>query len=63
MTINEWKEEMMESVEGTVCISCVMPEVPFHQNTSRYQVYNSEGTYDKLFDITLDAEGNVTNIE
>jgi hypothetical protein len=62
-TLSEWKEEMMEEVEGTVFISCVMQSVPFHQGTKRFQVYNEEGTYDKLFDITLDADENITNIE
>ncbi len=63
MTLTEWKEKMMEEVEGTVIISCVMREVPYHHNASRYQVYNEEGTYDKTFDITVDEDGEITNIE
>jgi ABC-type uncharacterized transport system permease subunit len=47
-TLSDWKEEMMEEVEGTVIISCVMQNVPFHPGTKRFQVYNAEGTYDKL---------------
>jgi antitoxin component of RelBE/YafQ-DinJ toxin-antitoxin module len=62
-TLTEWKEEMMEEVVGTVEISCIMEEVPHHPGTKRFQIYNQEGTYDKLFDITLDADENIINIE
>lgn len=57
MKLKEWKDKMMEEVEGTVFISCVMQEVPWHDNTTRYQVYNDEGTYDKLFNIAIDDDG------
>ena len=63
MTLNEWQEKMMEETEGTVTISCVMQDVPHHENTSRYQIYNEEGTFDKLFDITVNDDGEITNIE
>jgi len=63
MTLTEWKEKMMEEVEGTITISCVMQNVPYHENTSRFQVYNEEGTFDKLFDISTDNEGNITKID
>jgi antitoxin component of RelBE/YafQ-DinJ toxin-antitoxin module len=62
-TLEEWMEEMMEEVEGTVEISCVMDEVPHHPGTKRFEVYNEEGTFRKLYDITLDEEQNITNIE
>ena len=62
-TLSDWKEEMMEEVEGTVIISCVMQNVPFHQGTKRFQVYSEEGTFNQTFDITLDADENITNIE
>lgn len=63
MTLNEWKENMMESVEGIVYISCIMNEVPYYPNTARYQVYNQEGTFDQLYDITTDSNGDITKIE
>jgi len=63
MTLLDWQEKMMEETEGTVTISCVMQDVPHHENTSRYQVYNEEGTFDKLFDITVNDDGEITNIE
>ena len=62
MTINEWKEEKMAEVEGTVFISCVIQEVPHRPGTSRYQVYNQEGTFDRLFDITI-KNGEIVSIE
>jgi hypothetical protein len=62
-TLSDWKEEMMEEVEGTVVISCIMENVPYHPNTKRFQVYNEEGTFNQTFDITLDADENITNIE
>lgn len=63
MTLTEWKEQILEEVEGEVFISCVMEEVPWHKNTKRFQVYNNENTYDKLFDITLDDDENIITIE
>lgn len=63
ITLEVWEENMMEEVEGTVHISCVMQEVPHHSRTSRYQVYNEEGTFDKTYDITIDNKGYITNIE
>lgn len=63
MSINEWIEKMMEEVEGEVFVSCVMEEIPYHNSTKRYHVYNTEGTFDKLFDITIDEEDNITGIE
>ena len=63
MTISEWQEKMMEEVEGTVIVSCVMQNIPWHDNTSRYQVYNEEGTYDQLFDITSDENGEILKID
>jgi len=63
MTITEWKEKMMEEVEGTVIISCVMNNVPWHSNTSRYQVYNEEGTFNKLYDITMNSKDEIICIE
>jgi hypothetical protein len=63
MTLNEWKEKMMEEIEGTVIISCIMNSVPHHVNTSRYQVYNEEGTFNKLFDITTNDNDQIINIE
>lgn len=63
ITLLEWQEEMMEEVEGNVFISCVMDEVPYHPGTKRYQVYNEEGTFDELFDVTIDDDGLITNIE
>jgi len=62
-TLTEWVQEMMEEVEGTVFVSCIMENVPFHPNTKRYQVYNEEGTFDQTFDITLDEEQNIINID
>lgn len=62
-TLSDWKEEMMEEVPGTVHISCIMDSVPFHQNVKRFQVYNDEGSFNQTFDITLDEEQNITNIE
>ena len=62
-TLQEWVQEMMEEVEGTVFVSCIMENVPFHPNTKRYQVYNEEGTFDQTFDITLDEEQNIINID
>lgn len=63
MTLTEWEQQMMEEVEGTVFVSCIMDGVPYHTNTKRYQVYNEEGTYDKVFDITLDSDGYIIDIE
>ncbi len=63
MTVEEWKEEKMAEVEGTVFISCVIQEVPHHPGTSRYQVYNEEGTYDRLYDIATDERGEIINIK
>ena len=62
-TLLEWKEQMMEQVEGTVFISCIMDKIPFQENTKRFQVYNEEGTFNQTFDITLDVEGFIINIE
>jgi len=62
MTIIDWTEKMMEEVEGEVFVSCVMSEVPHHADTKRYHVYNTEGTFDKLFDITFDGE-EIVNID
>jgi len=62
MTLTEWKEKMMEEVEGNVVISCVMKNVPYHENTSRYQVYNEEGTYNRTFDVTTNEDGIIINI-
>lgn len=63
ITLQEWEESMMEEVEGTVFISCIMDAVPHHPGTKRYQVYNEEGTFNKLFDVTIDDDGLITNIE
>lgn len=63
MTIREWMENMIEEVEGQVRISCVMEQVPWHDNTSRYQVYNEEGTYNELFDITIDNNGKIISVK
>ncbi len=63
MNLTEWKEEMLCSVEGETFISCVMEEVPHHPGTARYQGYNTEGTFDKLFDITLDESGEIIKID
>jgi hypothetical protein len=62
-TLTEWKEEIMESVEGTVFISCIMNNVPWHDNTKRFQVYNEEGTFDKLYDVELDENENVLSVD
>mgnify|MGYP006894384463 CR=1 FL=1 len=62
-TLLEWQEQMMEQVEGTVFLSCIMDSVPYHANTKRYQVYNEEGTYDETFDITTDDDGYIINVE
>lgn len=62
-TIQDWKEEMMEEVEGNVFIGCIMNEVPHHPGTKRYQVYNAEGSYDEIYDITTDDDGYIINIE
>lgn len=62
-TLTEWKQEMMEDVEGTVFISCIMENVPYHPNTKRFQVYNEEGTFDQTFDITLDEQQNIISID
>lgn len=63
ITLREWEEKMMEEVEGTVFVSCIMDEVPHHPGTKRYQVYNEEGTFNKLFDVTIGEDGLITNIE
>lgn len=63
ITLLEWQEEMMQGIEGTVFISCIMDEVPHHPGTKRYQVYNEEGTFNELFDVTIDDDGLITNIE
>jgi hypothetical protein len=63
MKINEWKEKVIEDIEGEVIIACVIQDIPFHNNTSRFQVYNKEGTYSKLFDITIDEYGDIIEIE
>ena len=63
MTLTEWKEKMMEEVEGTVFISCIMEEVPHKGNAKRYEVYNEQGTFSQLYDITLDNDNNVLNVE
>jgi len=62
-TLTEWEQEMMEDVEGTVFVSCIMENVPFHENTKRFQVYNEEGTFNQTFDITLDEEQNIISID
>ena len=62
-TLQEWEQEMMEEVEGTVFVSCIMENVPFHENTKRFQVYNEEGTFNQTFDITLDEEQNIISID
>lgn len=62
-TLQEWEQEMMEEVEGTVFISCIMENVPYHPNTKRFQVYNEEGTFDQTFDITLDEQQNIISID
>jgi hypothetical protein len=59
-TLQEWEQEMMEEVEGTVFVSCIMENVPYHPDTKRFQVYNEEGTFDQTFDITLDADENIS---
>ena len=61
-TIQDWKEEMMEKVEGNVFIGCVM-DWPFHPNTKRFQVYNDERTFDEIYDITTDDDGYIISIE
>ena len=62
-TIQDWQEEMMENTEGTVIIACIMDTVPHNPGTKRYQVFNIEGTFDELFDVTLDDDGYIINIE
>jgi len=62
-TLLEWQQEMMEEVEGNVFIGCIMNEVPHHPGTKRYQVYNDEGTFDEIYDITIDDNGYIINIE
>lgn len=62
-TLLEWQEEMEQVVEGTVFISCIMDEVPYHPNTKRYNVYNKEETYNEVFDITLDSDEYIIDIE
>lgn len=62
-TLQEWEQEMMEEVEGTVFVSCIMENVLFHENTKRFQVYNEEGTFDQTFDITLDEQQNIISID
>lgn len=62
MTIYEWKESMREEVEGTVFISYI-GNVPHHENTSKYIVYNEENTFDRTFDITTDEYGEIENIQ
>ena len=63
MILQEWQDQMMEEVSGTVHISCIMDSVPFHPNTKRFQVYNEEGTFNQTFDITLDEEQNIISID
>ena len=63
MNIQEWKESMMETNEGTVEIACVMQNVPHNANTSRYNVYDKECTYSKIYDVTTDADGNVISVD
>lgn len=53
---------MLEIVEGIVTISCVMENVPHHDSTKRFQVYNKENTFSKIFDITLDENENIIEI-
>ena len=62
-TLTEWEQEMMEDVEGTVFISCIMENVPYHPNTKRFQVYNEEGTFNQTFDIALDEGQNIISID
>lgn len=62
-TIQDWKQEMMEEVEGNVFIGCIMNEVPHHQGTKRYQVYNDKGTFDETYDITTDDDGYIIDID
>lgn len=62
-TLTEWMEQMMEEVEGTVYVSCIMDNVPYHPDTKRFQVYNNEGTFDETFDITLDEDDYIIDIE
>ena len=61
-TIQDWKEEKFCEVLGKVFIGCVM-EWPFHPNTKRYHVYNIEGSYNEIYDITTDDDGYIINIE
>lgn len=63
ITIQEWEHIMNEQVEGTVFISCIMDSVPHHPGTKRYQIYNEEGSYDEIYDITIDDDGYIINIE
>jgi hypothetical protein len=63
MTLTDWKVKMLEEAEGTVTISRVMDSVPHHENTSRYQVYNEEGSFDKLYDITTGDGGEIISID
>jgi hypothetical protein len=62
-TIQDWKEEMFCEVLGTVFIGCVMDSVPFHPNTKRYHVYNAEGSYNEIYDITIDDDGYIVEID
>ena len=62
-TIQDWKEDMMLEVLGTVFVSCVMDSVPFHPNTKRYHVYNEEGSYNEIYDITIDDDGYIIEID
>ncbi len=62
MNLTEWKEKMQEEVEGEVFVSCIMEEVPHHPGTRRFQVYNAEGTFDRLFDITLNENEEIISI-
>ena len=63
ITIKEWEHLMVENIEGTVFISCIMDEVPHHPGTKRFQVYNEEGSYDEIYDITTDDNGYIIDID
>lgn len=61
-TIQDWKEQMFCEVLGKVFICCVM-DWPFHPNIKRYHVYNIEGSFNEIYDITTDDDGYIINIE
>lgn len=62
--IYEWIEEQMERESmSEIHVELIIKNLPFHENVSRYQVYNENDTINELFDLTFNDNGEIIKVD